>query len=151
MADLTFPLRTDAEHVEALAQIERLIDAEHGTPEGDRLERLTAEVDAYEREHYPIPPPTPEQAAAFAQEQGRPYGSAVWWDCSYTPEQALEFLSEAARTFWTRNAPEGAIRALGLDRRGPRLPGDPPDFYGRLPRTTPFHVVVSIPSKKRKL
>lgn len=45
------PIRTDADHQDALEEIERLWDAEPGTPEGDRLEVLMTLVEAYEDEH----------------------------------------------------------------------------------------------------
>lgn len=47
------PIRNEADHRSALAEIERLWGATHGTPDGDRLDVLMTLVDAYEREHWP--------------------------------------------------------------------------------------------------
>jgi HTH-type transcriptional regulator/antitoxin HigA len=48
------PIRTDDDYEAALAEIERLIDAEPGTPEGDRLDLLVTLVQAYETEHHAL-------------------------------------------------------------------------------------------------
>ena len=53
------PIRTEAEHAEALADIERLWDAPEGSPEADRLEVLAMLVEAYEKAHCPIEAPDP--------------------------------------------------------------------------------------------
>ncbi len=53
------PIRTEAEHAEALADIERLWDAPEGSPEADRLEVLAMLVEAYEKAHFPIEAPDP--------------------------------------------------------------------------------------------
>lgn len=53
------PIRTGAEHAEALADIERLWDAPEGSPDADRLEVLAMLVEAYEKAHFPIEAPDP--------------------------------------------------------------------------------------------
>ena len=53
------PIRTEAEHAEALADIERLWDAPEGSPEADRLEVLAMLVEAYEKVRFPIEAPDP--------------------------------------------------------------------------------------------
>lgn len=63
------PIRTEADHVAVLAQIERLWDAPDGTPEADRLEVLATLVDAYEAKHHPIDPPDPIEAILFRMDQ----------------------------------------------------------------------------------
>jgi hypothetical protein len=45
---------TEAEHAEALVEIERLWDAESGTPEANKRELLAMLVHKYEREREPI-------------------------------------------------------------------------------------------------
>jgi antitoxin component HigA of HigAB toxin-antitoxin module len=52
------PIRTEAEHAEALADIERLWDAPEGSPEADRLEVLAMLVEAYEKGTSRLGPPT---------------------------------------------------------------------------------------------
>jgi HTH-type transcriptional regulator/antitoxin HigA len=64
------PIHTAADHAAALKEVERLWDkARPGTPEGDKLEVLSTLVDAYEREHVPIPTPDPIAAIRFRMEQ----------------------------------------------------------------------------------
>jgi HTH-type transcriptional regulator/antitoxin HigA len=63
------PIRTDDDHEAALAQIERLIDAAPGTPEGDRLDVLVTLVQAYEAEHHAIEAPDPIALLQFVMEQ----------------------------------------------------------------------------------
>lgn len=50
--DDIFPIRDDARHQAALAEIERLWGAKAGTSEGDRLDVLMTLVDAYERSRW---------------------------------------------------------------------------------------------------
>ena len=56
------PIRTEGDYEFALKEIERLWGAEHGSPEGDKLDILVTLVETYEEEHYPIPPPDPIEA-----------------------------------------------------------------------------------------
>lgn len=63
------PIRSKADHRAALAEIERLMDAAKGTPEGDKLDVLVTLVEAYERRHMPMPLPDPIAAIKFAMEQ----------------------------------------------------------------------------------
>ncbi|MEM7535954.1 MAG: helix-turn-helix domain-containing protein [Chloroflexota bacterium] len=53
------PIRNEEDYETALEEIESLWDAAPNTPEGDRLDVLVMLVEAYEEEHYPIPPPDP--------------------------------------------------------------------------------------------
>ncbi len=64
------PIRTAKDHSWGLKEIERLWSkAEPGTPEGARFDVLATLVDAYEREHFPIPPPDPVHAILFRIDQ----------------------------------------------------------------------------------
>ena len=63
------PIRSKADHRAALTEIERLMDAAKGTPEGDKLDVLVTLVEAYERRHMPMPLPDPIAAIKFAMEQ----------------------------------------------------------------------------------
>jgi HTH-type transcriptional regulator/antitoxin HigA len=63
------PIRTEADYRAALAEVERLWEAEPGTPEGDRVEVLATLIEAYEAKHYPIPTPDPIAAVLFMMEQ----------------------------------------------------------------------------------
>jgi HTH-type transcriptional regulator/antitoxin HigA len=62
------PIRNDEDYESALGEIERLFDATPGTPEGDLLNILTILVEAYEDEHYDIPPPDPIEAIEYYME-----------------------------------------------------------------------------------
>jgi HTH-type transcriptional regulator/antitoxin HigA len=63
------PIRTDRDHEAALKEIERLMDARAGTPEGDLLDVLATLVEAYEAEHHMIDAPDPIALLEFAMEQ----------------------------------------------------------------------------------
>ena len=63
------PLKTEADHANAVAEIEMLMDSEPGSKAFDRLEALSALVDAYEDEKYPIAAPDPVDALLFRLEQ----------------------------------------------------------------------------------
>lgn len=53
------PIKTESNHEAALREIQRLWEAPHGSPEEDKLDVLVTLVEAYEQEHYPVPPPDP--------------------------------------------------------------------------------------------
>jgi HTH-type transcriptional regulator / antitoxin HigA len=63
------PIKTDADFQAALADIERLWDAEPDTPDGDRLDILMTLVEAYERRRHPMPPADPIAAIEFMMKQ----------------------------------------------------------------------------------
>lgn len=62
------PLMTAAEHGAALEEVERLMNAQLGTPEGDRLDILVAQVDDYEARHETIEPPDSIDALRYHME-----------------------------------------------------------------------------------
>lgn len=62
------PIRTEADHKDALTEVKRLWGAKRGTPEGDRLDVLATLIDAYETEHCPMDPPDPIEAIRFRME-----------------------------------------------------------------------------------
>lgn len=53
------PIKTEADYRQALAEVERLFEAELNTPEGDCLEILTTLIEVYEEKHHPINSPLP--------------------------------------------------------------------------------------------
>ncbi|MEL6723037.1 MAG: DNA-binding protein [Pseudomonadota bacterium] len=63
------PIKTKADHKEALRRIEALWDADPGTPESQELDVLATLIAAYEEVHYPIPAPHPIDAINFRMEQ----------------------------------------------------------------------------------
>jgi len=63
------PIRTKADHRAALKEVERLWNANPGTPDGDRVDVLVTLIEAYEGKHFPIPAPDPIAAINFMLEQ----------------------------------------------------------------------------------
>ena len=63
------PIRTKRDYRRALKEIEALMDAKRGTPEGDRLDVLVTLVEAWEAKHYPMDLPDPVAAIQYHMEQ----------------------------------------------------------------------------------
>jgi HTH-type transcriptional regulator/antitoxin HigA len=63
------PIKTEADYERALAVVERLMDAQPDTPEGDVLDVLATLIEAYEAKRWPIDPPDPVEAIRFRMEQ----------------------------------------------------------------------------------
>ena len=63
------PLKTEADHTAAVAEIETLMGAEPGSEAFARLEALATLVDAYEAREHPIAAPDPADALLFYLEQ----------------------------------------------------------------------------------
>lgn len=62
-------VRTEADYDAALAEVDTLMDAEPGTPEGDRLDVLVTLIEAYEARHWAIESPDPIEAIRVRMEQ----------------------------------------------------------------------------------
>jgi HTH-type transcriptional regulator / antitoxin HigA len=65
------PIKDESGYNAALAEVERLMDAEMDTPRGDRLDVLVTLIEAYERKHWQIRPPDPIDAIKLRMEQRR--------------------------------------------------------------------------------
>lgn len=63
------PIRTKTDYRAALKEIETLMWARAGTPEGERLDVLATLVEAYEKKHYRFDLPDPVEAIKFRMEQ----------------------------------------------------------------------------------
>lgn len=63
------PIKTKADYHATLREIEKLMAARAGTPEGDRLDVLVTLVEAYERRHFPMDLPDAVDAIKFRMEQ----------------------------------------------------------------------------------
>jgi len=48
------PIRTDQDHRQTLAQVEKLWGAREGTPDGDRLDVLVTLIETYEERRWPF-------------------------------------------------------------------------------------------------
>ena len=63
------PIKTKRDCRRALKEIEGLMSADAGTPQGERLDVLATLVEAYERRHFPMDLPDPVDAIKFRMEQ----------------------------------------------------------------------------------
>ena len=63
------PIRNETDYRTTLREIETLMAAVEGSPEGDRLDVLVTLVEAYERTHFPMDLPDPIEAIKFVMEQ----------------------------------------------------------------------------------
>ena len=66
---LVKPVRTEEEYEAALTRIDELMDADHGSPEGEELDVLVDLVEYYESKHVPLGYPDPLAAIEFRMEQ----------------------------------------------------------------------------------
>lgn len=64
-------IHSEQEYEAALAEADTYFESNplKASPEGQRFEEVIQALVKYEDEHYPIRPPTPEEAAAFRREQ----------------------------------------------------------------------------------
>jgi HTH-type transcriptional regulator/antitoxin HigA len=65
------PIKTKKDDEAALARVYTLMqkNLKPGTMDSDELEVLSMLVEAYEKKHYPVPPPHPVEAIRFRLEQ----------------------------------------------------------------------------------
>ena len=63
------PVRNDQDLQAAFRRLERIFQADAGTPKADEMEILVALIEAYENKHYPIGPADPIEAIKFRMEQ----------------------------------------------------------------------------------
>jgi HTH-type transcriptional regulator / antitoxin HigA len=63
------PIKSQRDYRRTLKEIEGLMRAKRGTPEGDRLDVLVTLVEAWEREHYPLDLPDAIEAIKYHMDQ----------------------------------------------------------------------------------
>ena len=63
------PIKNNRDYRAALNEIDRLMDAQPNSAEGDRLDVLATLVEAWEEKHWPIDSPDPVEAILFAMDQ----------------------------------------------------------------------------------
>jgi HTH-type transcriptional regulator/antitoxin HigA len=63
------PIRTEADYLAALNEIESLMSAEFDSAEGERLDVMVTLVEAYESKKYPMELPDPVEAIKFEMER----------------------------------------------------------------------------------
>jgi len=64
------PIRSQKDYRTALREIDSLMDAEAGSPAGEKLDVLVTLVEAWERKHFPMELPEPVDAIRFQMERG---------------------------------------------------------------------------------
>ena len=63
------PVRTDADLKLASKRLEKIFQAQEGTPQAEEMEVLVTLIEAYENKHYPIQAADPVEAIKFRMEQ----------------------------------------------------------------------------------
>lgn len=63
------PIHNEDDYEAALAEVDSLMDAAPGTPEGERLDVLVTLIEAYEARHWAIDAPDPIEAIRVRMEQ----------------------------------------------------------------------------------
>lgn len=63
------PIHTEADYHTTLREIDTLLSATTGSPEGDRLDVLVTLMEAYERTCFPMDLPDPIEAIKFVMDQ----------------------------------------------------------------------------------
>ena len=63
------PIKNESDYDAALAEVADLMEAQSGTPEGDRLDVLVTLVEAYEEKHWRVKPPDPIEAIKIRMQQ----------------------------------------------------------------------------------
>lgn len=63
------PIHDEDDYEGALTEVDALMDATVGTPEGDRLDVLVTLIEAYEARHWAIDAPDPIEAIRIRMEQ----------------------------------------------------------------------------------
>jgi HTH-type transcriptional regulator/antitoxin HigA len=106
-------LRSEAEYDAAIAEIERLLDAdvEPGSEGYDRLEFLSVLVEHYEEERYPMGTVTPQEAVFFMLEQ-KGLDRTDLDDVMGGKSRVSEFLS--GKRELSKSQVEGLRRVLGI-------------------------------------
>jgi HTH-type transcriptional regulator/antitoxin HigA len=63
------PIKNERDYRRALKEIDKLMDAQPNSPQGDRLDVLVTLITAWEDKHYPIDAPDAVEAIRFAMQQ----------------------------------------------------------------------------------
>ena len=63
------PIKNEKEYQAALKKLEKVFDAEPGSPEGDIGEVLVLLIEDYEKKHFPIDAPDPIEAIKYIMEE----------------------------------------------------------------------------------
>lgn len=86
------PVRNEIDYREALREIEKLMNAQEDTPEGDLLDVLTTLVEAYERKTFPMEAADPIEVIKFYMEQN-----------ALTPKDLVPLIGQRNRVYEVLN------------------------------------------------
>ena len=81
------PIRTEEDYEAALVRLEKIFQAEEGTPEGDEVAVLMDLVEHYEDKHYPMGFPSAIAAIEFQMDQ-----------MGMTPRDLIPFIGSRAKS-----------------------------------------------------
>lgn len=90
------PIRSDVDYRAALREIEPLMGAKAGSPQGDRLDVLVTLVESWERKHFPLDLPDPVDAIRFQMEQQ-----------GLTPRDLVPMIGQLNRVYEVLNGKRG--------------------------------------------
>ncbi len=108
------PIRTKRDHRRALEEIEALMDAKRGTPEGDRLDVLVTLVEAWEAKHYPMDLPDPVAAIQYHMEQQ-----------GLAPKDLVPYIGNRNRVYEVLNRKRPlTLKMVWRLHRGPGIPAE---------------------------
>src|SRR6266853_6893285 len=93
------PIVTKADHRVALKEIESLMSARSGTPDGDRLDVLVTLVEAWEKKRYPMELPDPIEAIKFRMDQS-----------GLGPKDLVPMIGQLNRVYEELSGPQWAVR-----------------------------------------
>ena len=82
------PIKTLRDYRRTLKELEALMHARRGTPEGDRLDVLVTLVEAFEQKRYPLDLPDPVAAIEYHMEQN-----------GLTPRDLIPFIGGRNRVY----------------------------------------------------
>src|SRR2546430_16189397 len=88
------PIKSESDYDAALAEVADLMEAQSGTPEGDRLDVLVTLVEAYEEKHWRGKPPGPTAGSNIGRQQ--PGGSRRGVAEGGGGKEGLEVVAEGA-------------------------------------------------------
>ncbi len=86
------PIKTKQDYRRTLKEIDGLMTAKHGTPEGDRLDVLVTLVEAWEARNYPVDLPDPVDAIRYHMEQN-----------GLAPKDLVEYFGSRSRVYEVLN------------------------------------------------
>ena len=108
------PIKTRRDYRRALKEIEAVMNARRGSPEGDRLDVLVTLVEAWEARHYPLDLPDPVEAIKYHMEQN-----------GLEPRDLVRFIGSRNRVYEVLNSKRPlTLRMVWRLHRGLGIPAE---------------------------